>query len=650
MTTTPVGTVIDGSYRIDGVLGEGGFGVVYRCTELELDRAVAVKMLHPGPVADRDLKRFTSEGRSLASLNHPNVVHIYRLGNTADGPYIAMELVRGRTLREVVERDRPPAARVVDVVRQVASGLAAIHALGMLHRDLSPNNIMVLDDGTAKILDLGLAKTLGAMSSADSARLVGTMAYVSPEQLAGGESAFASEVFVLGLVLYEALTGIHPFRAEHPMSMIYNMAQRAPEPLRSHLPDCPEPLERLVLRCLEKRAEDRPSGAAEVERALAGLSGRADVRSATGPIVAVQPGPRETPRNPYLNRNMIKHRDDFFGRVQEVKRIYSRLNATPPGSISVVGDRKIGKSSLLNHVYAKATREQHLEAPDRMVMVFLDLQQDKGMSMEAFVRTLLGIAELELRGRVDLTGCTHDLDGVRELVQRLDGAGFRLVLLLDEFETVTTNRNFTLEFFSFLRYLANHFNVAYVTSSERDLQVLCHTKEISDSPFFNIFSTLKLTVLRRDEAEQLVRVPSQRVGKPLGAHIEAILDLSGLFPFYVQMACSHAIEWLDEHDGASAPDFAEVRRRFFEEAQLHYRYLWDGFDEHEKSTVVRVATGKPLPDSLRHVLTELEARKLADVESGKPRLFASTFAEFVTRQDRGTPRKGGLLGKLFGRG
>jgi serine/threonine protein kinase len=645
-----IGTVIDGSYRVDRVLGEGGFGVVYQCTELELDRKVAVKMLRQGMTSERDLQRFTSEGRSLASLNHPNVVHIYRLGNSESGPYIAMEFVLGRTLRAVVEADRPPARRVVEILRQVASGLTAIHAIGMLHRDLSPNNVMVLENGTAKILDLGLARTIGATQTLNSqGGLVGTLAYLSPEQLKQGEATPASEVFVFGIVLYEALTGVHPFHAEHPMSLLFNIAQHAPQPLDARLPDCLAPLADLVRRCLAKIPEERPATMANVEQALADLVARPDVQKVPAPVGTPQPGPRLTPRNPYLHRVMLKHTEDFFGRTQEIKRIAARFNSTPPGSISVVGPRKIGKSSLLNHVYARENRQQYLEQPGQMVMVFLDLQRESGMSMETFVGTLLGIAALEVRGRLDLSGIPHSLDGIREMVQRLDGAGFRLILLLDEFETVTTNANFNLEFFSFLRYLANHYNVAYLTSSERDLQQLCHTKEISDSPFFNIFSTLQLSVFKPEEAEALIRVPSERVGKPLGAHAATIIDMAGLFPFFLQMACSHAIEYLDEHPDAREPDFAEVRRGFYEEAKLHFRYIWDGFDEHERSTVLRVATGKSLPDSLRHVLTELESRHLAGTAGGRSKLFASTFDEFVKSEAAGASARMPLLQRLFGR-
>src|SRR5262249_20399306 len=156
-----------------------------------------------------------------------------------------------------------------------------------------------------------------------------------------------------------------------------------------------------------------PPGMDAVRRAIAELLEMPAVQGTT-PRHRAPAAPKATPRNPYLNRTMIKRKEDFFGRTQEIKRIYARLNATPPGSVSIVGDRKIGKSSLLNYVYAQGNRQQNLEAPDKTVMVFLDLQQQKSMSMESFVRTLLGIADFELRGRLDIKDCALNLDGVRD--------------------------------------------------------------------------------------------------------------------------------------------------------------------------------------------------------------------------------------------
>ena len=641
-----IGTVIDGAYRVDRLIGEGGFGAVYECTELELKRPVALKRLKSGPIGDRDLRRFINEGQNLASLNHPNVVHIYRLGNHDGIPYIVMEFVKGRTLNQVLA-SHPPVRDVLVIMQQVASGLAAIHAMGIKHRDITPNNIMVADGGTAKILDLGLSKVAASGSSTESrGYLMGTLLYLSPEQVNGQESGFPAEIFSFGVVLYEALAGEHPFQAEHHMSLLYNIAQRPPEPLSAHLPNCPEPLARLVASCLEKRPDNRPASMADVAQALAEILALPVWETPTR-ITPPPPQSRRTPRNPYGNRVMIRHRDDFFGRAQEIRRIYARLNATPPGSMSIVGDRKIGKSSLLNYVYNSSNRQQYLERPDKTVMVFLDFQREKAMSVESFVRELLGIASIELRGRLDVSDCALSLDGVKDMVQRLDGAGFQLTIMLDEFEAVTTNPNFRLEFFAFLRFLANHYNVSYITSSARDLQVLCHDKEISDSPFFNIFSTVRLSVFQRTEAEALIRGPSERVGKPLGAHVEPILDMAGLFPFFIQMACSHATDYLDDHTDAREPDFKEVRRHFYEEAKLHYRYIWDSLDRQERSTALRVARGQRLPDALKHVLVEMESRHYVEPDRGRPRLFASTFDEFVKRDAQ--PPSPSLLSRIFGR-
>jgi serine/threonine protein kinase len=657
MSAVDLGSVIDGVYRVDRVIGKGGFGVVYECEDLTLGRPVALKMLDPQLADERELKRFVNEGRNLASLNHPNVVQIYRFGTHDERPYLVMELVRGKPMREVAHREGRTMRRTLELMRQIADGVQAIHAMGILHRDLSPNNVLVNESGTVKILDLGLSKDMNRLGTIETGNvLYGTLPYVSPEQIEGKGSTVASEVFSFGVMLYEALTDVHPFRAEHPMSLLFNIAHREPDPIQDHLAACPASLATLVERCLMKHPGERPASMAEVHRALGeileretldGAAGGAGVPSHSTAITA--PLATSTARNPYLNRVMIKHRQDFFGRGLELKRISARLNASPPGSISIVGDRRIGKSSLLNYFYNRQNRAQLLEEPERTVMIFLDLQGEKGMTVESFVRVLIEIANYELRGRIDVSDCSLDLDGIKAMVQRLHGAGYRIAILLDEFEGVTTNPNFSLEFFSFLRFLANHYDIAYITSSARDLQVLCHTKEISDSPFFNIFSTMRLSVFQPHEAAELVRTPSARVGRPLEPYTTPILEMSGLFPFFIQMACAHTLEWIDEHPEAAAPDFAEIRARFATEATLHYRYIWDGFDPHERSTVLRVASGKNLPDALKHVLGELETRRYVEANQGKPRLFAAPFADFV-RNVGGREAKPGLLSRLFGGG
>jgi len=646
-----IGTLIDGCYRVERMLGEGGFGTVYLCTDVPLERPVAVKMLRPGQAGEPELKRFLSEGRNLASLNHPNVVQVYRLGSHEGRPYIVMEYMDGRTLGELRHEQAPPLRRCLEIMLQVASGLHAIHSIGVLHRDVSTHNVMITPGGTAKILDLGLSKDMGRLTTSDSqGALMGTLAYVAPENIAGQGVSVRSEVFSFGVILYEVLAGENPFRADHSMSLLYNITHRDPTPIEERLPGCPPELAGLVRECLAKHPDDRPRDMGAVARRLGELLMRPDLAGAGAlPVPAAPTAPRPHTRNPYLNRVMIKNPGDFFGRQQEVKRIFARLNATPPGSISIVGERKIGKSSLLNFVYMQAQRQKHLEEPEKMVMVFLDFQEQKAMALESFVRLLLNMVSLELRGRVDLSGCTPSLDGVKEMVQRLDAAGLRLALLLDEFDVVTTNTNFSLEFFSFLRFLANHYNVAYLTSSGRDLQMLCHTREISDSPFFNIFSTMRLSVFQREEALELIRVPSEHMGRPLAPYAEQILTLAGRFPFFLQMACSHVVEYLEEHPDGAQPDFAEIRRRFASEAWLHFRYVWDGFDPHQRSALLRMAKGRSIPDSLRHVVDELATKHYVEGEGSACRLFSSSFEEFIRTEGAREEKKPSFLGRLLKR-
>jgi serine/threonine protein kinase len=643
-----IGSTIDNEYRVEQVLGEGAFGIVYRCQEVQLKRIVALKMLNKAAKTERDLKRFMIEGRNLAQLNHPNVVHIYRLGSHEGVPYIVMEYLPGRTVRTLLLGPRLQPSRALDIMRQVASGLRAIHSNGIVHRDLSPNNIMVMESGQAKILDLGMAKDMNRPLSSSPLYLAGTIPYVAPEQIEGETATLASDIFSFGVMLYEMLAGRNPFQAEHNASILYNILNKQPETIDTYLKDCPSALTSLVDRCISKRSEDRLAELEDAERVLSDVLGSQDLESTQPRVdVPVSLSPRVTPSNPYLNRVMIKRRGDFFGRTQEVRRIYARLNATPPGSVSIVGDRKIGKSSLLNYIYLKQNRQRFLEQPEKLIMVFLDLQQEKGMSLESFVKILQSIAGIELRGRLDVSDCSQDLDGIKALVERLESHGFRLAILLDEFEAITTNRNFEIEFFSFLRFLANHYNVAYITSSARDLQVLCHTKEISDSPFFNIFSTMRLSAFRRQEAEDLIRVPSERVGKPLEAYADEILDMAGLFPFFIQVACSHMIEHLDEVSESEAPDLQEVRRRFYDEARLHFRFIWDNLSSDERSSVTRIARGKSVPVALRHVAQELARRHYVVFQDDTTRLFSETFRGFVQEEAQGQHGPS-LLKRLLG--
>ncbi|HLL77374.1 MAG TPA: protein kinase [Pyrinomonadaceae bacterium] len=277
-----IGQVLDGKYRLDAVLGEGGMGTVYRATHLLIDRPVAVKVLRPHFVEDAAAQqRFRREARAAGRLRHPNAVAVTDFGDTPEGyVYIVMELLEGRTLREMIAAEGPlPAARGVSLMEQAAAAVAAAHEAGVIHRDLKPGNIFVVQGEGArpvvKVLDFGIAK-LAADSSEDSGAknltqtgvMIGTPRYMSPEQCDGEKLTPASDVYSLGVILYEMLTGAPPFNGPTPLAVALQHSSKPPRPPRELVPAIPEELERVVLRALAKSPAGRPANAGEFRREL----------------------------------------------------------------------------------------------------------------------------------------------------------------------------------------------------------------------------------------------------------------------------------------------------------------------------------------------------------------------------------------------
>lgn len=338
-------------------------------------------------------------------------------------------------------------------------------------------------------------------------------------------------------------------------------------------------------------------------------------------------------KNPYLNRAAIRDVLCFTGRRREVSRIFSRLGAARPQSVSVVGERRMGKSSLLNYVASPEVRRKFLEAPDRYVFVKMDFQERRNISLKEFFRELI----LNVMGEADFSSTlTPDFEGVRSAVSSLQRKGLKLVALFDEFDIVTSNSAFGEDFFSFFRSLANNFDLAYVTSSRRDLQELCHTTRVADSPFFNIFSTLNLGVFSREEALQLVSGPSAAAGVPLAAHADQILDVAGLFPFFLQIACGAWFEHLSM-DGAGA-DESQVRESFRQEVYPHFNYLWDLFTPDERDVFHLLNRGEAIPPRMVHVQKKLEREGYVRPLSGG--LFSSVFRDFTVEKSHGDPSPG----------
>ena len=276
----PVGETI-AHYRVLKRLGAGGMGEVYLAEDERLKRRVALKILPPELAGSPErLERFQREAEAVAALNHPNIVTIHSIESVEGLRFLTMELVDGPTLRQLLDRADPlPVADVLDLALQIAEGLAEAHAAGIVHRDLKPGNVMVAPNGRVKLLDFGLARTAGPLQAGGGqpqprtpitkdGAILGTVAYMSPEQLAGRPVDSRSDIFSLGIVLFELATGRHPFPAETEASILAKILEREPDDLLELRPDLPRPLERLVARCLEKDPAKRHQDTAQLARDL----------------------------------------------------------------------------------------------------------------------------------------------------------------------------------------------------------------------------------------------------------------------------------------------------------------------------------------------------------------------------------------------
>jgi Tol biopolymer transport system component len=295
-----------GPYEILSPLGTGGMGEVYRARDTRLSREVAIKVLPAELSSDAErLKRFEKEARSASSLNHPNIVTIYDIGSEGGVSWIAMERVEGTTLRELLVGGALSLKKLFQIAPQIAEGLAKAHEAGIVHRDLKPENVMVSKDGFVKILDFGLAKLTSRGSGSDEGSqlptmtqttpgvVVGTVAYMSPEQASGLEVDFRSDQFSLGSILYELATGQKAFGRKTPPETMAAIIREEPEPIGKLRPELPLPAQWIVERCLEKEPEGRYVATRDLARDLSSLRDRlSEASSRSGAVLAVAARPR----------------------------------------------------------------------------------------------------------------------------------------------------------------------------------------------------------------------------------------------------------------------------------------------------------------------------------------------------------------------
>ncbi len=293
---TMVGTVLDGRYRLDSLIGEGGMGDVYRATHVHLDTEFAVKLLKPEFVANQTaIKRFRLEAKAAGRIHHPNAVRVTDFGVTSERiVFLVMELVQGESLRSLMRNEgKLDYLRTVNIVRQVCGAVDAAHRGGVIHRDLKPDNILieaVNNIERVKVLDFGIAKLREAKTDSfltQAGTIIGTPQYMSPEQCQGKSLDPRSDIYSIGILLYEMLTGEVPFDGDSTLQVVYNQLHAPPRPLTELSPDVPAPLAKVIMRTLEKEPDQRQSSAVQLSDQLkqAVTMGEGDLLSVAEPFL-----------------------------------------------------------------------------------------------------------------------------------------------------------------------------------------------------------------------------------------------------------------------------------------------------------------------------------------------------------------------------
>jgi serine/threonine protein kinase len=292
-----IGHII-GSYKITDKIGEGGMGTVFKGIDVMLDREVAIKMLRPELARQAQIvERFRSEAVTLAKLNHPNIATLYSFQRQNDDFFMVMEYVTGETLDDLIRRKGAmPVDHALSLFCQVLEGMARAHKLVIIHRDIKPANMMLTEDGSIKVMDFGIARVLGTARMTRQGNIVGTIEYMSPEAIQGAEVDARTDIYSLGILLYEMLTGRVPFVNDTEYSLMMAQINEPPPPPRAFAPHIPSHIEQAIMRALAKKPDDRFQSVGDFRRALESVPFQSPVVEPVRPApTRIAPGRAQAP-------------------------------------------------------------------------------------------------------------------------------------------------------------------------------------------------------------------------------------------------------------------------------------------------------------------------------------------------------------------
>jgi len=337
--------------------------------------------------------------------------------------------------------------------------------------------------------------------------------------------------------------------------------------------------------------------------------------------------------NPYSYGGPIEGAEGFHNRASEITRIASRIAAERPQSVSVVGSGRSGKSSLINYLLDPAVQPDYLDDPAQYLLLRLRFAYDPPRDVEGFFKCLG--AALEYLGEAPME---PTYDGFSKVVKAAMQARRRMVIFLDDFGNVTRHDGFSLEFYSYMRSVANSNDVGYLTTSWAPLQQLCHTQDIEESPFFNIFTTVSLDPFKEEEARKLVETPAAAAGVSLADAVDDILSLAGGSPYLLQLAASVAFE---ARDGGGLTR-SQLAAAMLDRATDFLQWWWRNVPEAQREVMRRVASGKPVDRRHEYAAESLTGRGVLQQEDGGYGFRIGLMGEYVR-----TRQRGGLLKRLF---
>ena len=391
-------------YKVLEKLGGGGMGIVYKAQDTKLDRFVALKFLPPNIGADdEEKKRFILEARAASSLEHNNICTVYEIGETQDGQiFIALAYYDGETLKKKIQKGPLKVTEALDITIQIAEGLAKAHGQGVVHRDIKPPNIMITNNNVVKVLDFGLAKLSGQSRITTAGTTLGTIAYMSPEQAAGDKVDHRTDIWSLGVVLYEMLTGEVPFKAEHERAIIYMIMNEETLPPSSLDRKIPHQIDSLFAKLLQKDQNKRHQNVEELIKELKTIKDEIETSTIAAKVkaIAVLPFENISPdkENDYFSDGLTEELIINLSRLKNMRIISRTTSMQFKGTkkdIKTIG-REIGARYIIEGSVRKAGDNLRIAAQ------LIDVENDSQLWAESFKGKLADIFDIQEKVSKDI--------------------------------------------------------------------------------------------------------------------------------------------------------------------------------------------------------------------------------------------------------